>query len=915
MIFFSVFTSVFSQETQNSIFIKKQNTYWKTFLKNTEKTYNLKFFYNPDSLPDINIIVKKDSSSLVKTLKYNYLPYDINISKDNLGNYFIYKNFAINSNIDNIFNNTILKNKDKVQIINSKSNYLKVYKNFISKTIIIGTKKERNKNDAILLNGFVKNILTKAPIQQSQLKIIELNKSISSNSNGYYEFYLKPGNYTLSVQSLGMYDENYKINIYSKGKLNIFLKTKSIALDEVTISAIRNNNTESTKMGFEKITAKTIKHLPSIMGEPDIIKVALLLPGVQSIGELSSGFNVRGSPADQNMFYINKIPVYNPTHIFGLFSAFNSDAVSDFTFYKGNIPVEYGGSLSSVFDIGAKRGNLKYFSARGGIGITSSRLMAEGPIKKDTASYLISLRTTYSDWILRQIKNIDIKNSTVSFKDALMNFSYNINKKNTADVFIYGSHDFANLAFGLKNEYTNLGAAIKWAHTFNKKFNSELNIIKSQYSYKEENYEITYLSNKHSFELNHNELKLSFKYLLTKKNSLKFGINSKYYKLNFGDFLPLSDASKIKPIEFESEQAINNSIFLGNNWEITDKLTLDAGIRVYLYSYLGPKTVYTYEENSAFETDNITDTTRYNKNDLIKNYKNLDFRVSGKYKLFDGFSLKASYNKLNQYIFMMSNSISISSTNKWKLSDSHLKPMKGEQYSFGIFNNLFYGKIETSIEAYYKEIENQVEYKDGAEFITNQIPETNIIQGNLKASGIELMIKKKHGKLNGWVNYTFSKAKVKAFNTLTGEMNNRGIAYSANYDRPHAFNLALNYKATKRISFSINIVYSTGRPITYPTSIYYQNGIEIIGFSNRNQYRLPYYFRTDFAINIEGNLKKYKFAHSFWSISFYNLTSRKNPYSIVFRNENGKIKGYEIAILGTIIPSITYNLKLGNYDK
>ena len=917
LFFFIILTnSLFGQEKEKNIYVKAQSLNWNNFSKYIEIENNVRFFYNSDSIPNIEILVKNDSVLLEQVLEESFSTFGIKVSKDGRGNYFLFKDFSVFPNLDNLFIET---QQDKIiqeekKYTNNDGEYLKTYQDFISENLVIGSNGNGNKNKKVILSGYVTNSSDGDAIQQARLKINETNTNAITNSSGYFEIQIKPGNYTLTVNSLGMYEKNYKLTIISNGQLNIPLKIKSFLIEEAVVSTNRNHNVRSTTMGFEKITAKSIKELPVVLGEQDIVKVALLLPGVQTIGEISSGFNVRGSPADQNMFYINDLPIYNSSHLFGLFTTFNSDAINGFEFYKSNIPIEYGGHLSSIFDIEAKKGNTENFSARGGIGPVSSRILMEGPIKKDSSSsYLISYRSTYSDWLLNQIENIDIKNSAASFYDALMNFSFSLTRKDNVDLLLYGSNDFADLAFGIKNKYTNLGASLKWTHVFNKEFISELWIVKSQYYYDMESYEVAYLGYKNSFELNHNEAKLKFKYYVT-KHAFQFGINAKLYDLNYGNFLPLNEESTIKPLEFEPEKAISNSIFMSDIWDISNRLSIEGGIRATYYSYLGPKIINLYEENAPKEVNNIIDSVKYGKNEFINDNTDFDFRVSGKYEFNPDFSVKASYNSLHQYIFMLSNTVSVTPTSKWKLSDPHLKPMKGEQYSLGFYKNLWKDKIETSVELYYKQVENQVEYKDGVNFLTNQFPETAVIQGDIEAYGVEIMLKKKMGELNGWINYTYSKAEVKALNLQTGEMNNQGRAYPANYDRPHAVNLALNYKATKRISISANVVYSTGRPVTYPTSIYYQNGIQITGFSGRNEYRLPDYFRTDLSINIEGNLKKSKFAHSSWSIGLYNLTARKNPYSIVFQNEDGEIKGYKISILGTIIPSINYNLKFGNYE-
>jgi hypothetical protein len=323
--------------------------------------------------------------------------------------------------------------------------------------------------------------------------------------------------------------------------------------------------------------------------------------------------------------------------------------------------------------------------------------------------------------------------------------------------------------------------------------------------------------------------------------------------------------------------------------------------------------VYSYQDGLPRIPENISDTSFFDKNDLIKTYTNFDVRLSAKYMITEDMSAKISYNRLHQHLFLLSNTITISPTDKWKLCDTHLKPMTGDQISAGWYKNFLGNSLEASVEAYYKKVANQVDYKDGADFLTNEIPETEIIQGELEAWGIELMLKKKIGKFNGWINYTYSRANILAKNEESGESNNFGNSYPANHDKPHAFNLVMNYKLTKRLSFSGNVVYTSGRPVTYPTAIYFQNGIEVTHFSARNEYRLPDYFRIDLSLNVEGNLKKRKFAHGSWTFSVYNLTGRDNVYSVYFRNENGNITGYKLSIFGAMIPSVTYNFKLGNY--
>ncbi|MFV0266305.1 MAG: carboxypeptidase regulatory-like domain-containing protein [Draconibacterium sp.] len=901
------------------LFVKRQNASWEEFARLLEQKFDIRFFYDKTVTHDIRVEVVADSILLEQLLEKVFEEKNIHVSKDSDGNYFLFPDFKLKNGISRKFfkphesgNKTDLSDEYNINK-DSSDTFLKTYNEYISENIVVGTN-GIGKNEKARIKGFVYNNEDGVPVGLARVLVVELNKSLVASASGRFELELVPGNYTVTINSLGMYEKTFKLTVFSDGDVNFAMRMKSFILDETVVTAERNQNLRTTSMGFEKITAKTIKEMPVMLGEKDVVKMALLLPGVQTIGEISSGFNVRGSPSDQNMFIINDVPIYNSSHLFGLFTTFNSDAISEFKFYKNSIPEQYGGLLSSVFDIDVKTGNNQYFSMRAGIGPTSARAMAEGPIKKDGSSYLISFRSSYSDWMLRQVDNLDVRNSSATFQDALMDFNFPLNEKNKLDLFVYWSRDYADLALGIENEYFNLGAAAEWTHTFNKRLTSGANLALSQYTYKESNFEVEYLANRHSFDISHYEFKWNLMYNPGRGKNLEFGLNSKFIRIDNGDFLPLYDESRLTPLTFEAEQSISNSVFASYKWDISSRFSIDAGIRATLYSYLGPKTIYSYIENEPKDIDNIVDTTHYGKNSFINNYQNVDYNFAAKYELTDNLTIKAGFNLLHQYAFMLSNTFSVSPSSKWKLSDPNLKPMQGEQFSAGLYKNFANDKIETSIEGYSKRVKNLVEYKDGAEFVANPVRETNIIQGNLRSYGVEFMLKKKMDKLTGWVNYTWSKAEVTAFNPVTGEMNNRGYSYPANYDRPHAANMTLNYKLSKRLSFSANVVYSTGRPITFPSSVYYLNDVQITGFSKRNDYRLPDYFRTDISISLEGNLKKNKLAHGFWSLSFYNLTGRRNAYSMVFQNVDGEIKGYKISILGAMIPSLNYNLKLGNYE-
>ena len=659
---------------------------------------------------------------------------------------------------------------------------------------------------------------------------------------------------------------------------------------------------------------KEIKKIPRMMGENDIVKTTLLLPGVQSVGEGTAGFNVRGSPADQNMFYINQVPVYNTTHLLGFFSAFPPNAISDLTLYKSNFPAQFGGHLSSIFDLTARQGDKDKFSMRGGISPVTANVLAEGPITKEKSSYMIAVRSTYSEWVLKQIKVEEIRNSAARFNDAITNFSLRLNDKSKLNILAYYSSDNIKLASRIKYNYQNLGSSIGWNYFIKTKHHLECSAIYSKYSYNEDNSETRTKAYQINYALNHIEAKTNLRLVPNKKHQLNIGANSILYLLDQGSFKPLTDESLVKPVKLSKEQGVESSLYINEKWEVTPSFSIDAGVRYNLYTYMGPKKSYIYREGAPLENQNIIDSVSYSAGAIIKSYSAPDFRFACRYSINETKSVKASFNQVHQYIFMLTNTIALSPSDKWKLADNHIKPMSGEQYSAGFFSNSKNNRYEFSTELYFKNVNRLVEYKDGANLVVNPIPETDVLQGKLGAYGIEFMMKKKSGKINGWINYTYSRSTVLVNGKNDEEKINLGNPYPANYDKPHALNFVFNYDFSHTFSIASNVVYATGRPITYPTGVYYQNGIPIINYSARNEYRIPDYFRVDLSINIEGNLKAKKRKHSSWSFSVYNLLGRDNPYSIYFKEENGMLKGYKLSIFGSPIVSFSYNFKFGAYE-
>lgn len=887
---------------------------WQEAVKQIENSNKIRFYILSDSLPEFNFKVEHDSLEIEEGLKRNFKAFNLNVSMDNYGNVYITRDKKISTTLHPEFFKDISQEKETESQEKSNPDFLNTNKVFVQKTIVVGTKKEGINQSKIEVSGKVIHSEDRQPVINGTIYIEEIEEGNVTDDNGQFKIELAKGTYTFKVHSIDSQEKTLTVIVHSNGYITIELDPQLYLLDEFVVSHDKHHNVRGTQMGFEKIDTKKINEIPVVLGERDIIRVALLLPGVQSVGEGTSGFNVRGSPADQNLFYINRVPVYNTSHLFGFFSSFNAAAISDFSLLKSNIPAEYGGRLASIFDINARDGNMDHFSLRGGISPVTANLLVESPIVKDKLSILISARSTYSNWLLTLVDDPTIKNSEAYFGDATANLTYKVNEKNELRLFTYYSYDDANIASLTKHNYKNAGGSFNWHRLLKKRHSMDVSVTRAQYNFENNNLEYEYAAYTQSYNMFHNEIKANFNLRPNDKHIINFGINGILYQVERGDFLPYNSESLIEPISFEPEQGLETGIYVGDNWVINPDLELIAGLRYNLYSYLGPKTVYDYYPGYPKEPEYISDTSYYGKNERIATYGGLDYRVALKYMIDDNRSVKVSYNRLHQYIYMLSNTIAISPSDVWKLADSHIQPMVGDQFSAGFYTNLMGGFLEFSVEGYYKQVQNLVEYKDGADLVINEIPETEVIQGDLDAYGLEFMLRKPDGKLNGWLNYTYSRSKVLVDNKETGEQNNFGITYPANYDKPHAVNLVANYRISKRLSFSGTMVYSTGRPITYPTAIYYQDGMEITNYSLRNEYRLPDYFRMDVSMNFEGNLKRNKLIHGSWAVSVYNLTGRKNAYSVYFKSENGEIKGYKLSIFGVPIFSISYNFKLGNYD-
>jgi hypothetical protein len=601
--------------------------------------------------------------------------------------------------------------------------------------------------------------------------------------------------------------------------------------------------------------------------------------------------------------------VYNPSHFFGFFSSFNPDAIKEVELYKSSIPEKYGGRLSSVLDISTREGNKKKLSGSGGIGPLTGRFTLEGPIDSGRTSFILGGRSTYANWLLKNLPNKEYSNSKASFYDIDGHISHEINSKNSLYFNGYYSNDNFQLNGDTSYQYSNQNVNLKWKHIFNNKLYGTAITGIDHYQYKVGSNANEINAYKFGFDINQTYFKLDVNYSPNNKHLIKAGLSTIYYKLDPGVKQPDGDKSQVLYKKVEQEQALESALYLGDQYTINSNLVVNGGVRFSMFNSFGPKTVYEYIPGQPRETFTIIDTVNYASGKIMKTYMAPEFRFSARYSLSSSASVKVGYNSLRQYIHMLSNTTAISPTDIWKLSDLNIKPQSGDQFSLGFYKNFRYNTIETSVEVYYKRISNYLDYKSGATLVLNDHIETDVMNAKGKAYGIEFMLKKSAGKLNGWISYAYARTFLKTDDPLVKDPVNHGDYYAADFDKPHSVNFIGNYKFSHRLSMSLNVIYSTGRPITLPVAEYYLNGSYRAFYSERNQYRIPDYFRTDFSVNIEGNHKIKKLAHSSWTAGLFNLTGRRNPYSVYFTSENGAIKGYKLSIFGSVIPFITYNFK------
>jgi CarboxypepD_reg-like domain/TonB-dependent Receptor Plug Domain len=873
---------------------------FKEFVSRTEKLFHVKFFYKDEWLSNLKLGDYSDCTTLSCLLDNLFRGTSLYYIIEESGNIVITNRYAIKISAAPV------KKEDNFLPPSDFAGAVENQHTDGNASIEIGNPVEKNKSGNVTVSGYIRNKDTKEPVSGVTVFIQKLSVGTISNEYGYFTLTLPRGIHFLQFSFIGMREKKINLNLYGTGELNVEMKSVLIPLKETVVSAQKSITLQRFEVGAEKINITSFKLLPTSMGESDIIKSVLLIPGVQSVGEGSAGFNVRGGSADQNLVLLYGAPVYNSSHFFGFFSAVNADIIKDVTLYKGGIPSRYGGRISSVLDIGTKEGNRKEFAGNAGISPITTHILMEGPLIKDTLTYLLAARTTYSNWIFGLIKDPALHRSRASFFDLNGKITYDLNTNNKIDLSAYISHDAFRFNSDTIYSYNNNIFAIKWRHFFNSRFFSSFSINNSFYNYDISSQFLPSEAFVLSHKVNSTGLKADFNMFMG-KNEINYGLDLTRYAVTPGSYLPYGDSSLVVPHTLEKERAWEGALYFDDKLRLTDLLSLNVGMRLSSFFSMGPQTVMIYNPEYSKSISTITDTLKFKPGAVSGKYAGPEFRVSLNFRISDKNSIKINYNRTRQYMHLLSNSTSISPTDTWKLSDYHLKPQIGDQAAIGFYEMLFKSSFEASAELYYKEIRNMFDFKGGTDFIMDENIEKDLVNVKGKAYGFELVLKKTEGKIRFSIGYTYSRTFIKSLSIFNEEIINSGKWFPANFDKPNDLVITFNWLFSRRFSFSSNYTWSTGRPITYPVATYNMYDDVLVHYSDRNKYRIPDYSRLDLSFKVSGNLRSHKLAHPNWTFSVYNLLGRQNVYSIYFKKVGDVYTGYKLSVFGRAIPSVTFS--------
>ncbi|RBA27695.1 TonB-dependent receptor [Flavobacterium tibetense] len=764
------------------------------------------------------------------------------------------------------------------------------------------------------LSGIITDEINGETLIGVNVIINELKTGTVTNEYGFYSITLPKGTYSVTISYLGFGDLNETVILEQNIRKNFIIKESNVQLNEVVVTENPYKiNIKKPEMSANRLSIATIKQMPVLLGEVDVIKSLLFLPGVTNAGEGQSGFNVRGGAADQNLVLLDEATLYNTSHVFGLFSVFNADAIKDLKLYKGGIPAKFGGRVSSVLDIYQKDGNSNNFSMNGGIGLISSRLLAEGPIVKDKASFLVAGRGSYAHLFLKLTDN----ENTAYFYDLNTKINYKVNENNSLFLSGYFGRDIFSLNRSFTNTYGNTTVNLRWNHLFSDKLFSNLSFIYSDYYY---GLTLDFIGFNWDSGIKNYNLKYDFKHYISDKITLNYGTNLTKYDLNPGTIEPINEDSSINFRQLDKKYALETAFYGDVEQQLSKKIAISYGFRYSIFNRLGSSTVNIYENNQPvlydeelkiYEKATPIGTEFFGRNKSIAEYSNFEPRFTVAYELNENQSIKASYNRMAQYLQLISNTQSPTPLDVWTPSDNYIKPQIADQVAIGYFQNFKDGDYTLELESYYKKVKNRMDYIDGADLIANEAIEQVILNGRMRSYGLEMLFRKNSGNLNGWIAYTLSRSEQQTPGRTPTEIGiNNGNWYRSAYDKTHNLAVTGSYKLNEKWTFGANFTLQTGQPVTFPTGKYVFQGVTVPSYNSRNEDRLPAYHRMDISATLTPKHKeKHKYKRE-WVFGIYNVYSRYNAASINFRqnSETGNNEAVRLSIFG-IVPSVSYNFK------
>jgi hypothetical protein len=760
------------------------------------------------------------------------------------------------------------------------------------------------------ISGIVFDAKTDEPMPFATIQVSDPKYNTTTDERGHFTLKIKQGVYLLTFSFVDFESQVLDVAVYGNGNLEVKLEKAAMVLDEVVIQGQSSQDNTTSRIGKIELTMKEMKRAPTFLGEADLVKQVQLLPGVTTAGEAATGFNVRGGSVDQNLILYDGMPVYNSSHAFGFLTAFNSEAIREVAFYKGGIPAEYGGRISSVLDIQSKEGDYQKWGGKAGIGMITGNLMINGPIIKDKTTVIASLRSTYSDWLVNSIKTdyADLSKSTVFFYDATLKLTHRLNDRSKLSLASYSSSDSFRLLGDSTYKWNNFQVSASLDHQFSDKLNAEFVAGVSSFGYSVNNSDYLTASDL-SYRIITSTFKSGVAYQLPSRK-LKMGWQVMHYQFEPGKLEPLTPLSSAKRVSLANQYSIENAFYASTDWSPTNKIFIDAGLRIPTFISFGAAQLNKYQMGVPRDKTSVIDTLRFGSGEIIKTYVGLEPRLSVRWTVSPAASVKFGYNRMYQYLHLVTNTTAVTPVDIWQPSGYYFEPQRADQFSIGYFMDTKEKRYSASVETFYKDINQLVDFKDGAQLIMNTHLETDLLQGRGYSYGVETTFSKNSGRFTWSFNYTYSRSFRQIQGNTLKESINKGNEYPSNFDQPHIINFSWKYNLAKRVFFTGNFTYRSGRPITVPLAAFQLENTTVTYYSERNQYRIPEYHRLDFALVIEGNHKRRKIAEATWVFSIYNVYGRQNPYTIFFKNStNGVPVPYQLSIIGTLFPSISYNIK------